>query len=49
MKDINYNITVFSTNNLGYLKNKDYIGINVHTKWGVEKYKNKKFMIKLYQ
>ena len=45
MKDINYNITVFSTNNLGYLKKNDYIGINVHTKWGVEKYKNKKFMI----
>ena len=39
-------ITVFKTNNLGYLKNKDYIGINVYTKWGVEKYKNKKFEIK---
>ena len=40
-------ITVFKTNNLGYLKNKDYIGINVYTKWGVEKYKNKKFEIKI--
>tara|TARA_Y100000389_G_scaffold22767_1_gene19466 strand:- start:610 stop:4674 length:4065 start_codon:yes stop_codon:yes gene_type:complete len=37
--------TRLSTKNTGYLKNGDYIGLNVHTKWGTYKYEDKKFII----
>ena len=43
-----YNYIIYTdlkTNNLGNLKVGDYIGLNVHTKWGNYKYKDNKFKI----
>jgi DNA polymerase elongation subunit (family B) len=36
---------VFDTNNVGYLKEGDYIYLNIHTKWGQYKYQNKKYQL----
>jgi DNA polymerase elongation subunit (family B) len=43
--DGNKYINRLSTKNTGYLKSGDYIGLNIHTKWGTYKYEDKKFKI----